>query len=82
MIMTYESNFTFAYAKELLQTSSYDDDKQMAEDASFLNNYETKVIQLDPMQSVLCMCHDQNAFDKTKCVNNKTLTNLYRNMFI
>ncbi len=61
---------TFAFKKELLRLTKYDDDAEMAEEKEFLKNYTIPFVQLDPMKSILCFAHDQNTFDKHRLIEN------------
>ena len=55
---------TFAFRKELLLQTRYDEDAALAEEKSFLKNYTIPFVQLDPMKVILVFSHVQNTFDK------------------
>jgi glycosyltransferase involved in cell wall biosynthesis len=55
---------TFAFKKELLQITSYDEKACMAEEKHFLKNYTIPLIQLDPIHVILVVCHPFNTVDK------------------
>ena len=55
---------TFAFRKELLQQTSFDDDACLAEEKKFLKNYTIPFAQLDPLKSILVFSHNHNSFDK------------------
>jgi len=57
---------TFAFRKELLKQTKYDDDAEMAEEKQFLKNYTIPFAQLNPMKSILVFAHELNTFDKRK----------------
>jgi glycosyltransferase involved in cell wall biosynthesis len=57
---------TFAFRKQLLETTSYDDNACLAEEKHFLKNYTIPLIQLDPTKTILVFSHLQNTFDKKK----------------
>lgn len=57
---------TFAFKKELLNTSHYDSKLFISEEQSFLKNYTIPIIQLDPVHVILCFSHRHNTFDKSK----------------
>lgn len=57
---------TFAFRKELLQQTSYDEDACVAEEKKFLKNYTIPIKQLDPRKSILVFSHIHNSFDKKK----------------
>jgi|UniRef100_A0A6C0BYG2 hypothetical protein len=55
---------TFAFKKELLKQTKYDDDAEMAEEKQFLKNYTIPFVQLNPRKTMLVFAHDANTFDK------------------
>ena len=57
---------TFAFRKQLILETSYDDDAALAEEASFLKNYTVPFVQLDPVKTILVFSHEHNTFDKRK----------------
>ena len=57
---------TFAFRKELIADSAYDDDAALAEEKSFLKNYTVPFVQLDPVKTILVFSHEHNTFDKRK----------------
>jgi len=57
---------TFAFKKELLQITKYNDEKCLAEEKEFLKSYSIPMVQLDPKQTILVFSHTQNTFDKKK----------------
>ena len=61
---------TFAFRKELLKETKYDDNADIAEEKQFLKNYTIPFTQLDPMKSILCFAHDHNTFDKRRLLIN------------
>ena len=63
---THATAGTFAFRKELLDISGYDDDAALAEEKSFLKNYTVPFVQLDPVKTILVFSHEHNTFDKRK----------------
>jgi glycosyltransferase involved in cell wall biosynthesis len=59
---------TFAFKKELLLQTSYDDEACMAEENFFLKNYSFPLIQLDPKHVILVVCHNYNTVDKRNVI--------------
>jgi glycosyltransferase involved in cell wall biosynthesis len=57
---------TFAFKKQLLKHTKYEDDANMSEEKVFLKNYTIPLVQLDPRKSILVFAHDQNTFDKRR----------------
>ena len=60
---------TFAFKKELLAVSSYNDDALLAEESSFLKNYTIPFVQLDTMKTILVFSHQHNSLNKDKMLN-------------
>jgi len=61
---------TFAFKRELLQQTRYDDEAELAEEKQFLKNYTVPLIQLNPMKSILVFAHQYNTFDKRRLLKN------------
>ena len=61
---------TFAFKRDLLKQTKYDDDAELAEEKQFLKNYTIPFIQLDPRKCIICFAHDKNTFDKRKLLDN------------
>ena len=57
---------TFAFRRELLDISRYNENAAIAEEKEFLKNYTIPFVQLDPLKSILVFSHEQNTFDKRK----------------
>jgi DNA-binding transcriptional MerR regulator len=55
---------TFAFRRELLNQTKYDDDAAIGEEKQFLKNYTIPFVQLDPMKTILVFSHVHNSFDK------------------
>jgi glycosyltransferase involved in cell wall biosynthesis len=55
---------TFAFRRELLKQTSYDDTACLAEEKHFLKNYTIPFAQLNPLKSILVFSHNHNSFDK------------------
>jgi len=60
---------TFAFRKELLKISRYNDNASLAEEKEFLKDYTIPFVQLDPLKSILCFSHQHNTFDKKKLLD-------------
>lgn len=61
---------TFAFRKELLNITKYNESAALAEEREFLNNYTIPFVQLDPLKSILVFSHNHNTFDKKKLLEN------------
>ena len=55
---------TFAFKRELLKQSKYDDFKAIAEERDFLKGYTVPFVQFDPLKTILVFSHNHNTFDK------------------
>jgi hypothetical protein len=60
---------TFAFRRELLKTSRYDENACLAEEKSFLKNYTVPFVQLNPLKTILVFSHIHNSFDKKILLN-------------
>ena len=60
---------TFAFKRELLKLTRYEDNAALAEEKHFLKNYTIPFVQLDPLKSILCFSHQHNTFDKKKLLD-------------
>jgi glycosyltransferase involved in cell wall biosynthesis len=67
---------TFAFRKELLKQTKYNENASLAEEREFLKNYTVPFVQLDPFKTILVFSHIHNTFDKRRLItdNNKTFT--------
>ena len=61
---------TFAFRKELLKETSFEDNAAVAEETFFLKQYTIPFVQLDPMKSILVFSHNHNSFDKKNLLDN------------
>ena len=57
---------TFAFRRELLNNTAYQDEAAIAEERAFLKNYTVPMVQLDPMKTILVFSHIHNTYDKKK----------------
>jgi glycosyltransferase involved in cell wall biosynthesis len=61
---------TFAFRKELLNETKFDENSSVAEERHFLKNYTIPFVQLDPMKTILVFSHNHNSFDKKELLKN------------
>ena len=61
---------TFAFRKELLDITRFDDNAGLAEEKSFLKNFSIPFIQLDYRQTSVMFSHTQNTYDKRDMIKN------------
>ena len=64
-IPNHATNGTMAWRKRYSDIHSYDEYVTQAEEGSFLDNYKHQMIQLDPLKTILVLCHTDNTADKT-----------------
>jgi glycosyltransferase involved in cell wall biosynthesis len=55
---------TFAFRRQLLEDSHYNDQAALAEERAFLKDYTIPFAQLDPLKTILVFSHIHNTFDK------------------
>jgi glycosyltransferase involved in cell wall biosynthesis len=55
---------TMAYTRRYLEHHRYDDTRASGEEPAFTNNFTEPMEQLDPRQTILCISHSSNTFDK------------------
>jgi glycosyltransferase involved in cell wall biosynthesis len=61
---------TFAFKRELLSKSRYNETACLAEEREFLHGYTIPFVQLEPCKTILVFSHDHNTFDKRKLLKN------------
>ena len=71
---------TFAFKKELLLETSYNEDNAVAEERHFLKNYTIPLKQLDTLKAIMVFSHKHNSLNKEKLLDNleSTRTTLSR----
>jgi glycosyltransferase involved in cell wall biosynthesis len=55
---------TFAFTRDLLATTQYNETACISEEADFLRNYTIPIVPLDPLQTILVFAHPCNTIDK------------------
>lgn len=58
------TNGTMAWRKTYSDTHKYDEFVTKAEEKNFLDSYQNPMIQLDPLSTILVICHTDNTVDK------------------
>lgn len=61
---------TFAFFRELLDETCFDDNATKSEESSFLKGFTIPFVQLNPIYTTLMFSHDENTFDKKKILEN------------
>jgi glycosyltransferase involved in cell wall biosynthesis len=65
---------TFAFKKELLFQTNYDDEQALAEEQTFTKNYTIPLIQLISLKTILVFSHKHNSLNKEKLLINPKQT--------
>lgn len=65
---------TFAFKKELLLQTSYNEENALAEERHFLKNYTIPLKQLDTQKSIMVFSHKHNSLNKEKLLENMEST--------
>jgi glycosyltransferase involved in cell wall biosynthesis len=68
---------TFAFKKELLLKTRFDEESSVAEEKKFLKDYTIPFVQLDPLKSILVFSHTQNSFDKKELLQQMPNPNIH-----
>ena len=55
---------TFAFKRELLNQTKFDEESSVAEERKFLKEYKIPFVQLESKKSILVFSHNHNSFDK------------------
>ena len=55
---------TFAFKRELLNQTNFNEESSVAEEKQFLKQYTVPFVQLDSDKSILVFSHNHNSFDK------------------
>ena len=61
---------TFAFKKELLKHTAFDDNALVSEERFFLKDYTIPMVQLDSKKTILVFAHSENTYDKRKLLVN------------
>lgn len=61
---THATAATFAFRKELLSKTRFDEKSSVAEEKHFLKDYTIPFVQLDSKKTILVFSHSHNSFDK------------------
>ena len=67
---THSTAGTFAFKRELLKMTRYEDGAALAEEKHFLKNYTIPFVQLEPLKTILVFSHAHNTFDKRRLLEN------------
>lgn len=59
---------TFAFRRELLQITQYDESESIAEEVAFLKKHTIPMLQLDTRKTILVIAHVHNSINKEKMI--------------
>lgn len=65
---------TFAFKKELLTQTHYDESKSFAEEKVFTKNYTIPLLQLNTLKTILVFSHQHNSLNKERLLQNPKLS--------
>jgi glycosyltransferase involved in cell wall biosynthesis len=60
------TNGTFAYKREYLQENRFDDAVSVRDEHLFTRGFSQPMVQLDPRQTIVCIQHMANTWDKSQ----------------
>jgi glycosyltransferase involved in cell wall biosynthesis len=73
---------TFAFKKELLKQTKFDEDSSVAEERKFLKEYTIPFVQLDSIKSILVFSHNHNSFDKKELLKQLPNPNVHETQLV
>jgi glycosyltransferase involved in cell wall biosynthesis len=65
---------TFAFRKELLSQTSYNEENALAEETKFTKGFSIPLVQLDSLKTILVFSHKHNSLNKEKLLENPSQT--------
>jgi len=68
---------TFAFKRELLEKTTFDERSCVAEEKKFLKDYTIPFVQLDSNKSILVFSHNHNSFDKKELLQHMPNPNIH-----
>lgn len=77
---THSTAATFAFKRELLAITRFDEASSVAEEKQFLKNYTIPFVQLDPRKSILVFSHNHNSFDKKELLTSMPNPTIHETM--
>ena len=72
---------TFAFKRELLNLTSYDDNALVSEERFFLKGFTIPMVQLESKKTILVFAHSQNTFDKRRLLVNPNKNSIRETKF-
>lgn len=68
---------TFAFKRELLTKTKFDEQSSVAEERKFLKDYTIPFVQLDSNKTILVFSHNHNSFDKKELLKQQPNPNIH-----
>jgi len=68
---------TFAFRKELLKQTRFNEESSVAEERQFLKDYTIPFVQLESTKTILVFSHNHNSFDKKELLNQGPNPNIH-----
>jgi glycosyltransferase involved in cell wall biosynthesis len=68
---------TFAFKRELLNQTKFDEESSVAEERKFLKDYTIPFVQLDSIKTILVFSHNHNSFDKKELLKQMPNPNIH-----
>jgi glycosyltransferase involved in cell wall biosynthesis len=68
---------TFAFKKQLLDITKFDENSSVAEEKKFLKDYTIPFVQLESKKSILVFSHNHNSFDKKQLLEQMPNPNVH-----
>lgn len=63
---------TFAFYSEYLEKNKFNDNAEIGEELDFTHHFTNPLIQLDPINTILVMCHSRNTHNKDSLPKEET----------
>jgi hypothetical protein len=73
---------TFAFKRELLSITSFDENSCVAEERKFLKEYTIPFVQLESRKSILVFSHNHNSFDKKELLGQGPNPNMHESILM
>jgi glycosyltransferase involved in cell wall biosynthesis len=71
---------TFAFKRELLNQTRFDEESSVAEERKFLKDYTIPFVQLDSSKTILVFSHNHNSFDKKELLKQLPNPNVHETL--
>lgn len=73
---------TFAFKRELLNITKFDENSSVAEEKKFLKDYTIPFVQLESKKSILVFSHNHNSFDKKELLKQLPNPNIHETSIV